>query len=90
MLGALPLLGRYFKPFGDTVQALIEREDVEVCCDALPWRMPLAVIDGNVVTGWGPWTAAAFGRALLARLGAPEQRAASRDDARLSRESARA
>jgi putative intracellular protease/amidase len=68
VLGALPFIGRYFIPFGTYAQDLVETVTTRVRCSALPWRMPHAVVDGGLVTAWGPWSGPPFARALAGRL----------------------
>jgi putative intracellular protease/amidase len=68
VFGAVPLVGRYFVPFGTYVQTLLERVTPRVECATPPWRTPHAVTDGLLVTSWGPWSGTAFARALMQRL----------------------
>jgi len=67
-LGALPSIGSYFVPFGTYAQDMVESVTTRVRCSALPWRMPLAMVDHGLVTAWGPWSGPAFARALAGRL----------------------
>lgn len=66
--GALPIVGRYFVPFGTYVQTMAERVTSSVECATPPWRTPHAVVDGLLVTSWGPWSGVPFARALVQRL----------------------
>jgi len=68
MLGALPVIGPYFVPFGTYAQDMVETVTSRVRCSLLPWRMPLAMVDHDLVTAWGPWSGPAFARALAGRL----------------------
>lgn len=67
-LSSLPWAGAYFLPFGRPVQDLLEEVSPRVECSALPWRMPHVVVDGPLVTAWGPWSGAAFAGALSREL----------------------
>jgi putative intracellular protease/amidase len=65
VLGVWPFLGRYFKPVGRYVEDVVSPVAAAVHTDALPWRMPHVVVDGNLITSWGPWSAEPFARAIV-------------------------
>ncbi|HVC20191.1 MAG TPA: DJ-1/PfpI family protein [Vicinamibacterales bacterium] len=76
VLGALPLLGDYFAPLGRPAEDFVAAVASRVHTSARPWKMPHAVIDGNLVTAWGPWSARLFALALMNRLAARPAREA--------------
>lgn len=76
LLGALPLVGPYFMPFGRPVAELLEDAGAEVD-DALFHSRARVVVDGTLVTARGPWSADAFAVEVL-RLVSPASVAARR------------
>lgn len=67
-LGSLPILGKYFMPFGKPVQKMVAPDVLKVHFD-YPWsRNPHVVVDGNLVTSWGPWSAECLGHVLTGLL----------------------
>ena len=70
VLGSLPGIGRHFRPLGTLVQDLVAPVAAGVHAGANPWRMPHVVVDGPLVTSWGPWSGTLMGRALAAMIDA--------------------
>jgi putative intracellular protease/amidase len=65
-LGALPWVGRHFRPLGTPVQDLVAAVTGRVHVAANPRRMPHVVIDGPLVTSWGPWSGDLMAQAIVA------------------------
>jgi putative intracellular protease/amidase len=64
-MAAIPFLGEFLAPLGRLTQDYVEPIAAAVHCSGRPWGMPHAVIDGTLVTGWGPWSADCVARAVL-------------------------
>jgi FAD-linked oxidoreductase len=65
LFGKIPGFGRYLAPFAGLVE-----ETVAAAAGQVHTReLPLAVVHDRIVTGWGPWTAEPFARALAHSIG---------------------
>jgi putative intracellular protease/amidase len=66
--GSLPFLGRYFMSCGSPVGKQLQERGGNVLDSILPGRRVHAVVDGNLVTGRGPWSDGAVATGLLLAL----------------------
>ena len=73
----IPVLGRYLAPLGATVASQLEKKGSRVLDSIMPGRHVNAVIDGNLVTGRGPWSADAFAAGVVNALSALPARVAA-------------
>ncbi|HLH31645.1 MAG TPA: hypothetical protein VKY31_10615, partial [Terriglobia bacterium] len=55
-------------------QDYLEGVASRVHCGVIPWRMPHVVIDDNLVTAWGPWSADCFSMAVMALIAEQRKR----------------
>lgn len=69
-MAAIPFLGEFLAPLGRLTQDYVQPMAAAVHCSGRPWRMPHAVIDGALVTGWGPWSADCVALAVLTAIAA--------------------
>jgi putative intracellular protease/amidase len=68
MLGRLPFVGRHFLPLGKLTEELVAPVTGRVHVAANPRRMPHVVVDGPLVTSWGPWSGRLVAQTLLAMI----------------------
>jgi putative intracellular protease/amidase len=68
VLGRLPLVGRHFLPLGKLTQELVAPVAGRMHVAANPRRMPHVVVDGPLVTSWGPWSGRLMAQTLLAMI----------------------
>jgi putative intracellular protease/amidase len=71
----LPWLGRYMVPCGRPVGDLLAEAGATVLDAAAPEQRVHAVIDGQLVTGRGPWSTGAFAGAILEAVAAVPKKA---------------
>jgi putative intracellular protease/amidase len=68
MLGRLPFVGRHFLPLGKLTEELVAPVTGRMHVAANPRRMPHVVVDGPLVTSWGPWSGRLMAQTLLAMI----------------------
>jgi putative intracellular protease/amidase len=83
-MAKLPFLGEFLAPLGRLTQDYVQPVAAAVHCSGLPWRMPHAIIDGTLVTGWGPWSADCVARALLVAIAGGRRAGATETEAALA------
>jgi len=66
--GRLPGLGRYMVPYAKPAAVIVEEAGARVHDRVLIYPRVHAVVDGNLVTSRGPWSAGAFAAAVLSEL----------------------
>lgn len=79
VLGSLPIVGRHFLPLGKRTQDLVQPITGRVHVSANPARMPHVVVDGPLITSWGPWSGVLMGRTLAAMIDARARDASAFD-----------